>query len=1212
MTRKQQTSTDSDQHNAGYCEMCCQDYTDLSEHLISPGHLKLATDHTQFAALDNLIKETFHNNTNGDMCPTLLTVNTNNRRVLRSSKSPAGNVDCSIMGNKHTNSDKQLDQRQSSPAPLSPSISNSNSQLSHTNMTNNSSNNITNGHVTRSTTAVHRQQSLNNSSTMPVDNQPNDVSNWKKLSSQPPPLQEVQCNGVSVNHCHLTRLSVKTESLQFQQQQQQQQQQNLSPTGSDHNSHHLRSKKQLWLPTNLLGTTAEDDGNPIRIKNEAKMASPKNKRRKLRKKRLSVEEKLIEDNKSYYKVEVLNSKLRSTGYYMTQRELELNRLKANDSSVTDGTNNAITSDKLQSKTEDKEPVVVRFKKVRKSELSLLSDEAESFMFGEPIRKDNEDESSTETEDNSTTNDNENSCSNSSSSVTVSGAVNSNKKEIKKEEIIDESSMGSCCSSSQSNSTTKRKRRTHAEMFIHDNLDYYKFDIQGSRLRLHSGLLQPVVTTVKIDYNNEDDRDQNQVESDKKCKDQNQMENDKKCKDQNQVESDKKCKDQNQVESDKKCKDQNQVESDKKCKDQNQVESDKKCKDQNQVESEKKCKEQNQVESDKKCKIEDDVDDKSKVATDLIRIKKEDDKIEDNEEMSAEQLSFSFENVPELEPWYQTFKRQDECKEIYHPIYSGYPKIRLPYEYPSFEKQKLLWAVNKLFPFRKKRRRFSKNADDKPRKSPRCHASTLAILSSLKYRRKKDTPDKLKHLMDTPKKPAPAAPTPPPPSIPSVQNQPQPLLSQTSQLLNEDESRSSIDISLLPDSMANKICEIKITPELNMRDVSDSIDSLFHQLYSDNLENDKYIHLIKLLSRALDSFDEDSTMPSTSSSSHCKGKQKTSKSNPKINNNHSNSSSDKNIISDIIDTDLCLDVDPNIITEMEDMTTTLISGPEIDMSVLFDNYKHCNSMERADYEHLHPRAIDALRACAATDGSCNSSDCGGSSTCELLGFTEDGRMLSKRRKRKKRNMTGWPKDKPRKLIVKNKDDVSNKCEVNSSSTLNDDCNNIKFDSDNINDTVLPTTVTDGDKVTDDCSDVGKSTTNYQLVIGNDHTSEQSVCAKNKFPKLKVTRSLSRTGSVDSSGPLSDCSMCVVQLGSRQLRGHSNSVDIPSVVIKTSPIKRRASSPEKRSPGRGRRKRNSVTRWSPWANRRDSFPPNSHSLCFVYLIGSPQDAVVKNFF
>lgn len=47
------------------------------------------------------------------------------------------------------------------------------------------------------------------------------------------------------------------------------------------------------------------------------------------------------------------------------------------------------------KEDGEKPVVVRFKRVRKSELSLLSDEAESFMFGEPKRDDSSERSEDE-------------------------------------------------------------------------------------------------------------------------------------------------------------------------------------------------------------------------------------------------------------------------------------------------------------------------------------------------------------------------------------------------------------------------------------------------------------------------------------------------------------------------------------------------------------------------------------------------------------------------------------------------------------------------------------------------------------------------------------------------------------------------------------------------------------------------------------------------
>lgn len=108
-------------------------------------------------------------------------------------------------------------------------------------------------------------------------------------------------------------------------------------------------------------------------------------RGRISRKRLSVEEKLIEDNKSYYRVEVLNSKLRSSEYFVNQKQLE--------SRVNDDIENGSCSDEGDSSSKvkkplskNKEPVVVRFKKVRKSQLSVLSDEAESFMFGDSAKR----------------------------------------------------------------------------------------------------------------------------------------------------------------------------------------------------------------------------------------------------------------------------------------------------------------------------------------------------------------------------------------------------------------------------------------------------------------------------------------------------------------------------------------------------------------------------------------------------------------------------------------------------------------------------------------------------------------------------------------------------------------------------------------------------------------------------------------------------------
>lgn len=74
-------------------------------------------------------------------------------------------------------------------------------------------------------------------------------------------------------------------------------------------------------------------------------------------KRLSVEEKLIEDNKSYYKVEVLNSKLRSTEYFISQNKLD-NQSKLNGT-VPGTVLLQQENNKTTTKTPEKAPVVVR-------------------------------------------------------------------------------------------------------------------------------------------------------------------------------------------------------------------------------------------------------------------------------------------------------------------------------------------------------------------------------------------------------------------------------------------------------------------------------------------------------------------------------------------------------------------------------------------------------------------------------------------------------------------------------------------------------------------------------------------------------------------------------------------------------------------------------------------------------------------------------------
>ncbi|KAG6454879.1 nucleolar protein dao-5 isoform X2 [Manduca sexta] len=129
--------------------------------------------------------------------------------------------------------------------------------------------------------------------------------------------------------------------------------------------------------------------------------------------------------------------------------------------------------------------------------------------------------------------------------------------------------------------------------------------------------------------------------------------------------------------------------------------------------------------------------------------------------AVEQLEFAFESVPCSEPWYETFKRQDQDKVLirnvpqYFALYAKSPK--LPYEVGQLPPLKpnccplsdLVKREEKPGPSRSygtrgmKKQKIRKRTaaimalECHPRKSPREHASTLAILGSagLLHRRK---------------------------------------------------------------------------------------------------------------------------------------------------------------------------------------------------------------------------------------------------------------------------------------------------------------------------------------------------------------------------------------------------------------------------------------------------------------------------------------------
>ncbi|KYN40312.1 Protein chiffon [Trachymyrmex septentrionalis] len=327
--------------------------------------------------------------------------------------------------------------------------------------------------------------------------------------------------------------------------------------------------------------------------------------------RLSVEERLIEDNRAYYKVEVLGNKLRSSAVPSGNSQ---------HATLKDGEN----EEKKEAPSNEK-PVVVRFKRVRKSELSLLSDEAESFMFGEPKRDDSSERTSdseqssvlprdTESEPNDTIN----------SSISLNSSLNysSIKQEIIEEDSQDSVHLG----------RARKRRRTQAEAFIKDNTDYYKFETPGSRLRYQAPLTG--VKDTAVDGSREHGTAKRSTHEPEDCKLQ---------------------------------------------------------------------------------------------ADGVVQ------KIYPSKPSAEiEKMQFSFESIPMSEPWYQTYQRQDAGAEFWH-CFSECEEMKpflLPYEIENFH-ETLAKAQSRIENGRRRGRgRGIGCMGRSPRKSPRCHASTLAIMSTI--------------------------------------------------------------------------------------------------------------------------------------------------------------------------------------------------------------------------------------------------------------------------------------------------------------------------------------------------------------------------------------------------------------------------------------------------------------------------------------------------
>ncbi|KAK9890616.1 hypothetical protein WA026_011979 [Henosepilachna vigintioctopunctata] len=251
--------------------------------------------------------------------------------------------------------------------------------------------------------------------------------------------------------------------------------------------HHLRSRKQInyamspSLDDDSLSEKAElifkapvkerkekriscKNVEPVKVQdvsecntNSEVWNSGRPKRRScIRSKRASADERLVVDNKTYYKVEVMSTKLRSNSNTKEYQEVKHNN---------------------ETLEKDDKGLIVKFKKLRHSEITLLNNEAENFLF--PKKDDDSSSSSGEEDEADIDADGANTTVSSTGDHQDSFLPSSDTEEYKTKDsfkVEDEGSMDSTTSSGK----TKKKRRTHAEAFIMDNEKYYKFETPGSR------------------------------------------------------------------------------------------------------------------------------------------------------------------------------------------------------------------------------------------------------------------------------------------------------------------------------------------------------------------------------------------------------------------------------------------------------------------------------------------------------------------------------------------------------------------------------------------------------------------------------------------------------------------------------------------------------------------------------------------------------------
>lgn len=1027
-------------------------------------------------------------------------------------------------------------------------------------------------------------------------------------------------------------------------------QQQLSPTGSD-SGHHLRSRGQLWLPSNLLGTTAEDEGNPARTRLGHTSADPQPARTSrdlpeannedksktgpvvkeetkstlchsgnsqvIRRKRLSVEEKLIEDNKAYYKLELKNSKLRSSGYFSFQRDSEMSfktevKEEKVGSSLVQKVSNSVkcNGEQVQEGTKVEETVTVKIQRVRKSELTLLSDEAECFMFGEPVRRESCIESSEEEEEEDEEKESKSKLHKNLKKEYLIGEsngkrVSDNKKSVKKKDddgstqlhqsvapplvvhskidaengnqcnllqcdessvcSVDTCSVASSCDNSVARQ--KRKRRTHAEAFIHDNLDYYKFEIPGSRLRFQGSILPPTVAPV------ENSALYSSIRSNTWSKDTAVVSN---C-----------SKSDSPACGIATC---NGAHS-KIITCSNEVTNEREKIVNTQEESKQNVVGENENKSGKRQERE---DDRKEEEQDKSNVRET---VEIDLPSTMDRLHFSFEIVPQSEPWYQTYTRQDEGEEFY--AYSCmsdscyWKPFFLPYELSSSEGLASGTGCSgggagSAGLIRRRRNRFAHLLDKKPRKSPRCHASTLAILSSLMHHRKRKESTRPKEEAQK--------------SEASVMN------SAEEDSVSRDALSVSIDVpSTSPTTSplaALSVESTSVIPGTNSDFKSESDPDLheiarnIERMFSVGSEGEEVIGSDFDVSG--DESKQETIMTQKVTDSKYL-KPNVGKKNVQHQNRKCPNFKVRNLDLHLPNQHEILEIDPVVLDELS-VENSLVcpdehneyrcrGGPKIDVVTLLNEFSACQCMDEPPPISKEPTGCQTHLSLLG-ESSCNSSECGASSTCETITFSDgpDGRIMrihGRKRKRKK-NLTGWPADKQkgkRRLLNKLSrvddivvlgDDTNGKC-VNVADTLhlsveegiatandlsNNECGRVEDGTGEIlvhldkcdrkSDNTGVCKGADGVKVVNN-SDIEPSVTKEKRMSGLSRTGSLDSSGHSSLeyqPCVRVTKMPDIAGVAVASLPiLSSSSSCTVAgiSNSRRLRSSSLSSSLPAIPV-----------------------------------------------------------------